>query len=135
MISFDFEQSLIEGNELAESKRKQIEQAVNENLRHDGTIGIRFVTDREIQKLNRMYRKKDKVTDVLSFGYGKEGEQLGDIAISYDQAQRQAHGEVEHEVINLIVHGILHVLGYDHERPGEDREMFSLQDKIVEQII
>jgi len=136
MISLDFEQSLLESHEhLSEEACLRIEEIINASLSRDGIINIRFVTDQEIQKLNRMYRKKDEVTDVLSFQYPGEKDQIGDVAISYEQAKRQAHGSVEHEVIDLIVHGILHVLGYDHEKPGEDKEMFSLQDKIFEQII
>ncbi len=135
MISLDFEQSLIESDKLSDSICQKIQDVINSSVSNDGVINVRFVTDREIQKLNRMYREKDEVTDVLSFGYSEGGNQLGDVAISYDQAGRQAHGSIEHEVIDLIVHGVLHVLGHDHERPGEDKEMFSLQDKIVEQIL
>ncbi|MBT3231120.1 rRNA maturation RNase YbeY [Candidatus Uhrbacteria bacterium] len=136
MIGLNFEQSVIETEQrLSDDLLRRIELAVNSDLSADGDISIRFVTDSEIRRLNRMYRKKDEVTDVLSFGYPDNKENIGDIAISYDEAVRQASGSVEHEVVDLVVHGILHVLGYDHEKPGEDKEMFSLQDKIVEHII
>jgi len=136
MISLDFEQSLLESHEhLSEEACLRIEEIINASLSRDGIINIRFVTDQEIQKLNRMYRKKDEVTDVLSFQYPGEKDQIGDVAMSYEQAKRQAQGSVEHEIVDLIVHGILHVLGYDHEKPGEDKEMFSLQDRIFEQIL
>ena len=136
MINLDFEQSLLESHKcLSDATCKKIEDIVNNYVAEDGVISIRFITDREIQKLNRMYREKDEVTDVLSFQYPDSDQQIGDVAISYEQAKQQAHGSVEHEVIDLVVHGILHVLGHDHEKPGEDKDMFSLQDKIVEQII
>jgi len=104
-----------------------------------GEMGLAFVYDEEIQRLNRMYRNKDAVTDVLSWSYFEEdpgSETLGDIVISYDQAKRQSNdGDVELEVVDLIVHGMLHVLGYDHELPEEAGEMFPLQDKIVAEIL
>ena len=136
MIKLDFEQSALNSKErLSDDLFRRIESAMNSSVSAQGNVSSRFVKDAEIQRLNRMYRKKDEVTDVLSFGYPDAIENIGDVAISYDQAQRQAGGSIEHEVIDLIVHGILHVLGYDHEKPGEDKEMFSLQDKIVEQIL
>jgi probable rRNA maturation factor len=61
---------------------------------------------------------------------------LGDVAISFAQAQRQVvERPATEEAIELIVHGVLHILGYDHERPGDDKVMFSLQDSIIEQIL
>ncbi|GIW44993.1 MAG: endoribonuclease YbeY [Candidatus Binatia bacterium] len=96
-------------------------------------VSIRFVTDAEIHELNRRYRGKDRPTDVLAFA-AREGERvpgderwLGDIVISIATAHRQAaergHSLFE-EVKGLIVHGLLHLLGYDHERsPAEARKM------------
>ena len=98
-----------------------------------GSIAIEFVTDDHIRKLNRMYRHKDSVTDVLSFTYELvAGAHLGDVVISYDQALRQAeNGDMQLELMDLIVHGVLHVLGYDHERPDDAKIMFPLQDELV----
>lgn len=81
-------------------------------------LGITFVTDREIRRLNRLYRGKDRATDVLSFGGARE-QLLGDIVISLDTASRQAKERgwpVRSEILFLIIHGILHLLGYDHVR-------------------
>ena len=88
-------------------------------------ISIAFVTDEAMTALNRKFRKKAKTTDVLTFpaddSYNdpsQTGKPLGDIVISVDQARRQA-AEERHstatEVRYLILHGILHALGYDHE--------------------
>lgn len=100
----------------------------------DGEIAVTYVTESDIQRLNRMYRGKDAVTDVLSFasGFPEHHHELGDVLICYAQAVRQAEGgDIELECVDLVVHGILHVLGYDHER-GEDADvMFPLQDRIV----
>ena len=83
---------------------------------------IAFVDDSEMRRLNLDFRKKDSTTDVLSFRYLDEkfekGDSLGDIVISAEQAARQAneHGiELELEIKQLILHGILHLCGFDHE--------------------
>ena len=77
-----------------------------------------LTNDEEIRTLNKQFRKKDKTTDVLSFPALPESGDLGDIAISVDRAAAQAkeHGHtVEQEIEILILHGLLHLLGYDHE--------------------
>jgi probable rRNA maturation factor len=104
----------------------------------EGNITLVFVDDVEIQRLNRMYRNKDAVTDVLAFSYldyYAPGELIGEIVISAAQAKRQAHGSLRHEVIMLAVHGVLHVLGYDHMKASDAERMFSIQDKIVDQLV
>ncbi|HEY0545044.1 MAG TPA: rRNA maturation RNase YbeY [Pyrinomonadaceae bacterium] len=87
-------------------------------------VTVAFVSDRAMRELNRMWRKKSGTTDVLSFPAGEdefesvEGKSLGDVVISVEQAARQAreHGlEFEEEVSQLILHGLLHLCGYDHE--------------------
>ena len=78
------------------------------------------MTDPEIHDLNRQYRKKDKPTDVLSFPLADKlyPTLLGDVVISLDtatrQAQRRGHS-LREELQTLLIHGILHLLGYDHE--------------------
>jgi probable rRNA maturation factor len=102
-----------------------------------GTIAVEFVDDARIQALNRMYRHKDKVTDVLSFTYSTQsGEHLGDVVVSYDQAVRQAEaGDIQLEIMDLVVHGILHVLGYDHEDAHDAELMFPQQDSLVQKLL
>lgn len=98
----------------------------------DGEFSVAFVDDAEIQRLNRMYRAKDKVTDVLSFASGDQHGPLGDVIISVPQAIRQAEGgDVELEFTDLLVHGMLHILGHDHETAEDADRMFPLQDAIV----
>lgn len=88
-----------------------------------GSVAIAFVTDAEIARLNKTYRKKNKPTDVLSFPAqsGKRVNKkqfLGDIAIAPAVARRYAKKNgrtLENEICILILHGILHLLGYDHE--------------------
>lgn len=95
---------------------------------------IAFISDRAMLELNRRFRGHRTTTDVLSFPAGQdeferaEGASLGDVVISVEQAARQAaeHGlEFEEEVAQLIVHGLLHLCGYDHER--DEGEMNRLE--------
>jgi probable rRNA maturation factor len=99
----------------------------------ESTFVIRFVSDREMRQLNRVYREKDKTTDVLSFpgSVSEEGRHLGDVVISVPVARRQAaeaeHG-IDRELRVLILHGLLHCLGHDHET--DDGEMDELEEAL-----
>jgi probable rRNA maturation factor len=87
-----------------------------------GTVTVVITTDRRIRTLNRTWRGLDKATDVLSFPAGDDpgpGRPLGDLVISRETAARQARAEghaLGTEVRILALHGLLHLLGYDHER-------------------
>lgn len=139
MITFDIEQDLVpEPFRLSDARLEAIAHAVSQREGTDrGTIGVSFVDDPEIQRLNRLYRHKDKVTDVLSFAsdFVEQTGHLGDVIIDIAQAERQADGDVELELTDLLVHGILHVLGYDHEEPTDAERMFPLQDAIVADVL
>ena len=87
-------------------------------------VTIAFISDRAMRELNRVWRHKTGTTDVLSFPAEQdefeklEGFRLGDIVISVEQAARQAeenNGTLENELQQLILHGMLHLCGYDHE--------------------
>lgn len=94
------------------------------------TLGVRLVGDAEMRELNRRYRHRDGSTDVLSFPGERtiEGAHLGDVAISLPTAERQAR-EAGHslgrELEELVLHGLLHCLGHDHE--VDDGEMERLE--------
>lgn len=131
---------------LSAVRYEAIKRAVNNAVPDcaDGVVSITYVSDDEIRRLNRMYRAKDAVTDVLSFASGmpKESGEVGDVIISFDQARRQAESfadnselDIELECTDLVVHGILHILGYDHELPQDAERMFPLQDSIVERVL
>jgi probable rRNA maturation factor len=87
------------------------------------SLGVRFVGDREMRRANRRFRGQDATTDVLSFP--GEGEHLGDLLIAVPAARRQAaaagHG-VDRELKTLLLHGVLHCLGYDHETDRGEME-------------
>ena len=139
MITFEIEQDLVpKSSRLSGERLAAIAHAVSMREGADcGTIGVSFVDDTEIQRLNRLYRNKDKVTDVLSFAsdYVEQTGHLGDVIIDFAQAERQAEGDIELELTDLLVHGILHVLGYDHEEPTDAERMFPLQDAIVADVL
>ena len=93
-----------------------------------GELSIALVDDADIQALNRDYRHKDKATNVLSFP--QEGPLLGDIVLALETVQREAAEKsisLEHHVSHLIIHGFLHLQGYDHETDETAREMEALE--------
>ncbi|HIR16016.1 rRNA maturation RNase YbeY [Massilicoli timonensis] len=110
-------------------------------------VSLVIVDDEQIRTINRSYRKIDKPTDVISFALKDqeddyemmEGErELGDIFINVDALKRQAeaygHSE-EREFGFLFTHGLLHLCGYDHMSEEQEREMFALQEQIIDAII
>jgi probable rRNA maturation factor len=95
-----------------------------------GTVTVAIVSDARVRALNRQYRRRDKATDVLSFPSGERG-YLGDVVIAAGVAARQAR-EAGHtlatELRVLALHGLLHLLGYDHER--DDGRMARLERRL-----
>lgn len=116
--------------EFAERLFQKIPQA------NDKSMTVAFVSDAKMRRLNKTFRGKNATTDVLSFGFEAEafetGENnLGDIFISLEQAARQAtenNLDFPIEVKQLILHGVLHLLGFDHET--DDGEMNRLELKL-----
>jgi probable rRNA maturation factor len=103
-------------------------------------LSLSLVGDRAIRRLNRTWRKKDKATDVLSFPAGDAPpgtpgpRLLGDVVISLDTARRQAkeyERSLDVEMARYLAHGILHLLGHDHEKPSEARRMASLEERLL----
>lgn len=119
---------------LAEAAIEKISEAENKNFT------VAFVSDRRMRELNKTFRGKSATTDVLSFPFEPNefelGEEtLGEIVISVEQAERQASENdltLENEVKQLILHGILHLCGYDHETDaGEmNRRELELREKL-----
>ena len=108
--------------------------------RESDELSIVLTTDEQIRILNRDYRHKDRATDVLAFAI-REGEfsslagnLLGDVIISVPTAARQAR-EKGHdtlgEVVMLLAHGLLHLLGWDHDTVAKDKRMRAATDKLV----
>lgn len=111
-------------------------------VRRQGRLTIALVGDREMQAMNAKYRRRRRTTDVLSFP-GADGRtfpappgqaHLGDVMISLPEARRRARQQgimISDELRLLAVHGVLHCLGYDHERPADANKMLPLQEKIL----
>jgi rRNA maturation RNase YbeY len=102
-----------------------------------GDVTVVLTGDRKIRELNQTYRGIDRATDVLSFGIGdglERGEPFGDVVISVDTARRQAReygAPLRTEVARLLVHGTLHLCGYDHKEPREAARMHGLTRRLV----
>lgn len=123
--------------------RQIIQEACQQlHLSDDLELSVIFVNDERIHEINRDYRKIDRSTDVISFAledneqFYVEGmpRELGDIFISIDHAKKQAD-EYGHsfyrEMCFLFTHGLLHLLGYDHMNEKDEKEMFTLQNDIL----
>ena len=124
--------------------------AAKATLHHEGRSGLLTLVitdDKSIQDLNRHFLGRDAPTDVLAFAAQEEAgpfvaspeakEYLGDVIVSYPRAQEQAEqlGHPEEKEMNLlIVHGILHLLGYDHATPEEKAIMWSRQEAILQKL-
>lgn len=112
------------------------------SIEDDMELSVIFVDDEKIHEINRDYRNIDRSTDVISFAledneqYYLEGmpRELGDIFISIDHAKLQAQ-EYGHsfyrELCFLFTHGLLHLLGFDHMEENDEKEMFALQNQIL----
>ncbi|MCJ0588745.1 rRNA maturation RNase YbeY, partial [Enterococcus cecorum] len=120
-------------------------------LSPDTEMSVTFMNNAEIREINRDYRNKDQATDVISFALEDEGEgelaiifdedeafdlprNIGDIMISVERAKEQAQEyghSFDRELGFLAVHGFLHLNGYDHMTPEDEKEMFTLQEDIL----
>ena len=131
------------GKEIQEIDKLQIymEFVIKKLKIKKGIFNIIFVTNEEIHKINKEYRKVDRVTDVISFALEdnkdieyKDFRLLGDIYIAidvdYEQAIEYNHSR-EREVCFLATHGLLHLLGYDHMTEEEEKEMFGKQEELL----
>src|SRR5215510_14974044 len=128
-----------DGKKFPRRKLKRIAQKVLEIVEQgQSELSVVLVGNAEIRKLNAKFRKKDYPTDVLSFPAGNELPKgvpiLGDVVISVEKAKAQAKESrrtLNEETMTLLIHGIVHLLGYDHERSSRDaRIMERLEKKI-----
>lgn len=137
--------SIIINDEYGYQDYEYLKEVVDRTLQYEkvehAILSIIFVGTKEIQDLNRQYRGIDRVTDVISFAFEdtkntlpEDIRVLGDIYICIpkmiEQALEYGHSE-KRELSFLTVHGLLHLLGYDHMKPEEESIMFPLQDNIL----
>ncbi|UTH01492.1 rRNA maturation RNase YbeY [Macrococcoides canis] len=145
MLTVDFidDDQQIEQKYLPEIERLLIFAADQEGIDEEAEVAVSFVDEDEIQAINKAYRNKDAVTDVISFAL-EEGEDdfempdaprvLGDIIICVKRAKEQAEEyghSFERELGFLSLHGLLHLLGYDHMNEADEARMFGRQDEIL----
>lgn len=141
-----------ETSEIAAAAQQLVENvlqfaAQKENIQEGTELSVTFVDNRRIQEINREYRNKDAATDVISFAMEEMGEGemkivgadipriLGDIIISIERTKEQAieYGHsFERELGFLALHGLLHLLGYDHMTESDEKVMFTKQKDILD---
>ena len=136
------EQTKIKGviNETKKTVKEVVSAVLESEHENDGaTVSVTFVDNDRIRELNREVRNIDRATDVLSFPADEPvvegmGRFLGDIALSLERAKTQSEEyghSFKREVAFLTAHSVLHLLGYDHMTPDEEKEMFSKQEKVL----
>lgn len=146
MITIDFTDR---DEYITEVEEAQIDKLLNFAYNHlelkdEAEVSVSFVSDSEIQEINRNYREKNEVTDVISFAFLDDEDEpiiegmpsvLGDIIINTNRAREQAteYGHsYEREIMFLSLHGFLHLLGFDHMNEEEEKEMFGIQKEILD---
>mgnify|MGYP001266113087 CR=1 FL=1 len=126
--------------DLCESPPDWLDGETVEALARRGQFSLVFVSDKKIRELNRRWRQKDSATDVLSFPMDLDPPdeplpyEVGEIIVSIDRAldQSREYGHsFERELAFLITHGVLHVLGFDHEHREDEIEMFGRQSRVL----
>ena len=134
----------VEGGPYAGVDRRTMKRRAEKMLafleKSDAELSVAFVDDAIIHELNRDYRHKDKPTDVLAFAMSEgelghlAGSVLGDVIISVPTAKRQAKGAKKTllaECTMLLAHGLLHLLGWDHDTAAKDRAMRAETDRLI----
>lgn len=103
-----------------------------------GIVEVNIVSDAVMKRLNAKWRKINKTTDILSFAWQEDkkikSELLGQIYISFSQVTRQAKRSgvpADEETARVFVHGLLHLVGYDHDTKAKENKMFGLQEEII----
>ncbi len=133
MMKLQIHQTRLRGGQLYPIKLlQQVGKTIEQEIgKQSMDVSIGFVSRGDIRKANKQYRGNDRVTDVLSFLLEQD---QGEILLSYEQARDQAK-EMRHtvraEITFLIVHGILHLVGYDHEHKIDAKKMFFVQERIL----
>lgn len=147
LLTFDFNQrpTILIG-------RKWLQKVINifaeeSNLKSQSYFSLAFINETEMKKLNHNYRQQNQVTDVLSFADEKngfvEGEQdsisLGEVVICVPQAKKQARQlghSVRKEISRLLIHGLAHLVGHDHENVSRLKadQMVTLEDKVMDKL-
>ncbi|MBI4133399.1 rRNA maturation RNase YbeY [Candidatus Uhrbacteria bacterium] len=119
---------------------KRLLRAIEKRLRLRGiwTLSIAFVDHRTMRRLNLTYRDRGRVTDILSFAGVGDGQSLGELVLAWpyvrDEAKRNKKS-LKEELALLLIHGVLHLVGYDHETARDASKMLPLQEKILQDFL
>jgi probable rRNA maturation factor len=119
----------------AELPRHSVARWVRAALLHPGELTVRIVGAEEGQMLNREYRQKDYATNVLTFDYEREPLVMADLVLCAPVVQREAAAEgkaLDAHYAHLLVHGVLHAQGWDHERAAEARRMEARETAVLQ---
>ena len=133
-IEIDGWPSTTDWPDLAERALEAVLQIAPELDNQRLTADVLFTVDEEVQALNREWRMKDAATNVLSFPMITRPEMLGDIALAYETCCREAEDKrigLENHAAHLLVHGLLHLAGHDHQVDGEAETMEALEVKAL----
>ena len=141
-IEFDYEEEISLDFNFEDKAKQVINEALTQhNMPYDCNVSISIVSEESIQTLNKDSRGIDKVTDVISFAFEEVKDVnyddvrfLGEIYISYERCKSQAadYGHsVRREFCYLGVHGLLHLLGYDHMEEEDKKVMRALEEEIL----
>lgn len=117
--------------------RSQIRAWARATLERDAEVTIRLVDEDEGLALNRDYRNRDYATNVLTFVYAREPQCMGDLVLCAPVVRREAReqgGELEAHYAHLVIHGMLHLQGYDHEDDADARVMEAVESHIMKKL-
>ncbi len=118
-------------------RKRQLRRWASAALVQDATVTLRIVGEPEGRRLNREFRGKDYATNVLTFAYPEQHPLAGDIVLCAPVVRQEAHAQgvdLTAHYAHLVVHGMLHLQGYDHERAAAAQIMESLESEIVTQL-
>ncbi len=109
--------------------KKTVKKILKKEGKNDCNVSIALVDEKKIKEINKKYRKKEKVTDVLSFSYCESDGfckdcMLGEIIICPSQVKKE-----KKELTEVLIHGVLHLLGYDHEKNKKETEIMEKKEK------
>lgn len=129
----------VDAEELVNRAVSKIIEVTNTSLHSQAEVSFTFSDDERIRKLNGKWRKKDAPTNVLSFPATRRGELsdallLGDVVLAYETIDREAVYEgkrFSHHATHMIVHGFLHLIGFDHELEADAIEMENFESRIL----
>ena len=123
---------------LSAKKVKAILELLLKEENINKAVSIVFTNNKTIKRLNRLYRYRNIITDVLSFEYGREAQLLGEIIISLETARKQAikyGNSFSRETVILLIHGFYHILGHEHYRKAEYHKMKKKEAAALELLV